>query len=288
MVEAEKSEQGLERRKKAQQGHAQRKKQRKKLNDELRSFLRFVVSGDEKARLALNMMGCDFLCKRAIIREFVTFQDGLSSAAKVDQLLKMFDTLKHDLLLCHLIQAWIHEAAGADLYVIQSEPAIQPEPNANNSPSRSEVSGLTPKSSDGSLETVSLSSHSIIDGTLNAIIEAGVFAAFAVEMRRKRTFKKIYMDFSKIFRIGQPEYSVAMAKAIEKEEWPASGVSSGNNSVCSDDSNSNNTFMDEAASAAYTAVGEKAEKCALAQTQIDALYKYCFIKLQRHETGGSI
>ena len=90
-VEADKSQQGFERRKKAQQRRAQRKDSRrtaKMTNEQLQSFLLFAVSADENAAQILSMDACNYLLRRAENTEFVTFQDGETNVNKVQLLLR--------------------------------------------------------------------------------------------------------------------------------------------------------------------------------------------------------
>ena len=275
-AEAEKSQEGWESRKKARQRRrrVQRKRQHKMSDSELRSFLSFVVSDDENAPQALSMEACGVLLRRVTRKGFTTFPDGGTNVDKVQQLLEMFDTLKNDPELRPLIQSWMHGAVAEGFY------SPQPEPSSPTSGGRgSTVSGL----SDGTFETLSLSSENIADDVAAKIIESAVFAAYGVGMNRNLTDKKLWKDLSKIFRIDQFEYYDAMVKAKTKTEWPALDDGGENASL---DSGSSKTFNDELA-AAYKAFTDEANKANLSEAQIRSLNKYCFVHLQPDQHSGN-
>ena len=118
-VEADKSQQGFERRKKAQQRRAERKHSRrigKMTKEHLQSFLLFAVSADENAAQILSMDACNELLRQAENTEFVTFQDGETNVNKVQLLLDMFDSLKSNRVLRALILSWMDEAIRESLY----------------------------------------------------------------------------------------------------------------------------------------------------------------------------
>jgi hypothetical protein len=113
-VETEKSQQGLERRKKARQQRSAQRKERKMSDSQLLSFLRFVIEG-ESGQSAVTMDACDDMLRRVNAKGFGDFQDGLTNE-KVEQLLEMFDSLKTDGELRPLILSWMNAAVSAKLY----------------------------------------------------------------------------------------------------------------------------------------------------------------------------
>lgn len=125
-VEADKSQQGFERRKKAQQRRAQRKDSRriaKMTNEQLQSFLLFAVSAENAAQI-LSMDACNDLLRRVESKEFVTFQDGETNVNKVQLLLDMFDSLKKNRVLRPLILSWMNEAVDESLYSVPDDDSL--------------------------------------------------------------------------------------------------------------------------------------------------------------------
>jgi len=263
-VEAEKSQQRFERRNKARQQRGQRKMS----NEQFRSFLEFVVTPD--AENVRNLEVCDLILSTAKRKElFLHLADDTPEKQKLQLLLDKFDTLKNDQVLRPLIQSWMYTAVGEGLY------ASQPKNISPSSADRaSSISGL----SDGTFETISLSSHKIDDDVAAAIIQTAVFAAYAAGKHRDRSHKILCNDFSKIFQTKQPEYISAMATAEKKTDWSEFYDGGGEAST---GSRSSKSCIDELASEAYIAFAQKADKSGLTQNQIKKVKEYCFIPLQR-------
>jgi len=120
-VEEEKTQQGFERRKKAQQRRAQRKDSRrmaKMLDKQLQSFLRFEVSNGENASQILSMDTCDVVLQQAIKTEDVTFRDDGTKAEKVQLLLELFDSLKDNKVVRPFMDGWMNTAVHDSLYSV--------------------------------------------------------------------------------------------------------------------------------------------------------------------------
>lgn len=271
-VEGEKSQKGFERRNTERQRRGQRKKQGKMSNEQLRSFLEFAVSNDENAQQALCMEHCDILLRRVVRGEFVTFpDDSLNSKEKVELLLEKFDSLKNDKGLRRLLDVWMNEAVFECLY------SSQPKPSSPDSHQSTVSSELT----DGTFETISLSSQNIADDIASTVIKAAVFAAYQVGIRRGHSPKELCKDLSKLFQTDQYEYIFALGKALalKEEEWRELDDDS-----CGEDiigSHSSKSYIDELASKAHTAFMHEANVVGLNDKQVKALSEYCFVPLKR-------
>lgn len=271
-LEQQKSEQRVERRKNKEQHRAQRKTHRKMSNEQLKTFLQFVVSPEEttKGNTISLMDGCVFFLKTVEKAGIVTFPGGSSNVEKVKLSLEKFEDMKAKPTLLHLIQSWMHAADEEGFY------SVQPLPSSPSSDGRgSSVSGLT----EGTFETISLSSHQIDDAVAAEIIEAGVFAAYAAGKKRGHAHKRLCTDFSNIFRTEKSEYIDSMA-AAKNEDWPKSDDGSGEGEA-SVGSYSSKSCIDDLACEAHTAVAKKADELGLTTNQIQKLNEYCFIPLQR-------
>jgi len=231
-----------------------------------------VVSAEENEKgngiSLLSHCGC-FL---QLVEEagFAAFPEGTSDVEKVRLSLEKFDNIKERASITTLIQSWMGTAIEKGLY------KLQPEPSSPSSGGRgSEVSGLT----NGTLESVSLSSHNIDQDEAAAIIQVAIFAAYAAGKHRDRSHKKLCKDFSKIFQTKQPEYHAAMVVAEKKTDW--SEFYDGGGKASTGSPHSSKTCIDELASAAVTAFAQKAHESGLSESQIDALNGYCFVPLKR-------
>jgi hypothetical protein len=174
-VETEKSQQGLERRKKARQCRRQRAKQRKMSDSQLLSFLRFVID-EENNQTALCMDACDDLLRRVKTRKFLVFEDGLSDKMKVEYLLKEFDSLKSNAELRALTLSWMHAAIAEEIYRHPDETSSRTPDSPNG---RSLAYSISTKGSQQSDEETSQASQiPIMDLDMNKVEEFGQVIAF--------------------------------------------------------------------------------------------------------------
>jgi len=245
----------------------QQKRKTSNEQQELRSFLEFVVTPDDAEiahqRAALRMDA--YLLKKANSKELVKFPvDGvLSDGQKVKLLRDAFESLMNSNVLRPLLLSWMNEAVDEGLYSSQ-----QPK---NSSPSSADRRA--------SFETISLSSHAIDDAVAADIVQDTIFATYAVGTHHDRTHKNLCKDLSNIFRSDQSEYITAMATAEKKTDW--SEFCDAEGGEASTNSHSTRSLMDKLASVAATSFAQKVDKSGLTQSQIDALYGYCFVHLKR-------
>jgi hypothetical protein len=175
-VETEKSQQGLERRKKARQQRSAQRKWRKMSDSQLLSFLRFVIEG-ESGQSAVTMDACDDLLRRVNAKGFGDFQDGLTNEKKVEQLLEMFDSLKTDGELRPLILSWMNAAVSAKLYTPSDDASTRTPPDSPGGGSL--VYSISTKGSRQSDEETSQASQMrAIDLDMDKVKEFGQVTAF--------------------------------------------------------------------------------------------------------------
>ena len=193
-VETEKSQQGLERRKKARRRSAQRK-ERTMSDSQLLYFLRFVIEEDF-SQSALSMDACDDLLRRVNAKGFIAFCDGLPTKEKVEQLRGMFDSLKNDGELRALILSWMNAAVSVELYT----PSDDASTRTPDSPSgRSLVYSISTKGSGQSDEGTSQASQMpAINVDMGKVKEFGQMIAFLETQEIEKQLKVLNFDWETI------------------------------------------------------------------------------------------
>lgn len=134
--------------KRSQKGTTSRKQkalQRKLLNTQLKSFLRFAISPDDNALHARNMMSCGDLLEAANSKGFdeTTFPGEYNVLLKVMLLLNDFDAIKNNKTIRPLIQSWMHAAIAVEVYSIAVVPDAATHPSRESS-TASTLSDLQP------------------------------------------------------------------------------------------------------------------------------------------------
>jgi hypothetical protein len=199
-VETEKSQQGLERRKKARQRSAQRK-MRQISDSQLLSFLRFVIKEESDQSAFENMDACPYLLRRVRAKGF--------GEKRVDQLPEMFDSLKNDGELRALISSWVNAAVSATLYTVLPDDA--PTRTSPDSPSGgsldysvSNTTISTKGSQQSDKETSQASQVTAVDLDLNKVREFGQVIAFLETTEIEEQLKALNMQWETIsWKIAQ-------------------------------------------------------------------------------------
>jgi len=172
---------------------------------QLNVFLHSVVSSEEtlKDSPISKMDHCGLLLKKVKKSTVMAFPTESSTVDKVRLLLENYDIIKAtSLTIALLINIWMEDAIAEGLYSL-----------GPSFPSSSASGSTVSVVSNGTLETISLSSHDIADELAMKIIKAAVFTAYTAGKHRHHSHRSLCKDFGQIFQTARLEYIDAMAAA---------------------------------------------------------------------------